>query len=118
MLQKSDRFETLRRLRARDGGHTARRARLPRAVRRADPRNLIWVMPAEEGVPEEIVVVVAGGDPPHPESVLAVPLGARVIAADGGLDHALALRLEGSVAIGDFGSASPEAIPRAEGGGA
>ena len=68
-------------------------------------------------MPEEIVVVVAGGDPPHSESVLAVPLGARVIAADGGLDHALALGLEVSVAIGDFDSASPEAIARAEGGG-
>ncbi len=63
---------------------------------------------------EEIVVVVAGGDPPHPDSVLAVPLGARVIAADRGLDHALALGLEVTAAIGDFDSASPEAIARAE----
>jgi len=83
----------------------------------ADPQNLIWVMPAEEGVSNEVVVVVAGGNPPDPESVLAVPLGARVIAADGGLDHAFALGLDVAIAVGDFDSASPEAVARAEEGG-
>jgi thiamine pyrophosphokinase len=64
-------------------------------------------MPAEEGVSEELVVVVAGGDPPAPAAALAVPLGARVVAADKGLEHALALGLEVNVAVGDFDSASP-----------
>ena len=66
---------------------------------------------------DEVVVVVAGGDPPDPESVRAVPLGARVIAADRGLEHALALGLEVEIAVGDFDSASPEAVARAEAAG-
>ena len=65
----------------------------------------------------EVVVVVAGGHPPDPEAALAVPLGARVIAADSGLEHALALGLEVEIAVGDFDSASPEAVARAEAGG-
>jgi thiamine pyrophosphokinase len=71
-------------------------------------------MPAEEGVLEELVVVVAGGDPPAPSAALAVPLGAPVIAADKGLEHALALGLDVTVAVGDFDSASPEAVEVAE----
>jgi thiamine pyrophosphokinase len=71
-------------------------------------------MPAEEGVSEELVVVVAGGDPPAPSAALAVPLGAPVIAADKGLEHALALGLDVTVAVGDFDSASPEAVEVAE----
>jgi thiamine pyrophosphokinase len=73
-------------------------------------------MPAEEGVSEEIVVVVAGGNPPSPESALSAPLGTPVIAADKGLEHALALGLEVTVAVGDFDSASAEAVARAEAG--
>lgn len=93
-------------------------SRAERAVKRtADPQNLIWVMPAEEGVSEEIVAVVAGGNPPSQDAVLAVPEGAVVIAADKGLEHALALGLEVTVAVGDFDSASPEAVGRAEAGG-
>ena len=65
---------------------------------------------------EEVIVVVAGGNPPDPTSALAVPLGARVIAADSGLDHAFALGLEVELAIGDFDSASPEAVARADAG--
>jgi thiamine pyrophosphokinase len=74
-------------------------------------------MPAEEGVSEELVVVVAGGDPPAPAAALAVPLGARVVAADKGLEHALALGLEVNVAVGDFDSASPEAVDGAAAAG-
>jgi thiamine pyrophosphokinase len=74
-------------------------------------------MPAEEGVSEEVVVVVSGGDPPAPRSALAVPLGATVIAADKGVEHALALGLEVAVAVGDFDSASPEAVAAAEAAG-
>jgi len=74
-------------------------------------------MPAEEGVSDEVVVVVAGGDPPHPEAALAVPAGAVVIAADRGLEHALALGLEVTTAVGDFDSASPETVTNAESAG-
>jgi thiamine pyrophosphokinase len=94
-------------------GNRAERA----AKRAADPQNLIWVMPAEEGVSNGVIVVVAGGDPPDPESALAVPLGARVIAADRGLEHALALGLDVEIAVGDFDSASPDAVARAEASG-
>lgn len=66
---------------------------------------------------DEVVVVVAGGGPPRPDSVLAVPLGARVIAADRGVEHARALGLDVTVAVGDFDSASPEAVAAAEAAG-
>jgi thiamine pyrophosphokinase len=65
-------------------------------------------------VSEKIVVVVAGGEAPRAEAALAVPPGAEVVAADGGLDHARALGLDVSVAIGDFDSASEEALAAAE----
>jgi thiamine pyrophosphokinase len=74
-------------------------------------------MPAEEVVPEEVVLVVSGGEPPDPRAVSAAPLGAPVVAADKGLEHALALGLEVSLAVGDFDSASPEAVAAAEGAG-
>jgi thiamine pyrophosphokinase len=74
-------------------------------------------MPAEEGVSEEIVVVVSGGEPPDSRAALAAPLGAPVVAADKGLEHALALGLEVTVAVGDFDSASPEAVAVAEAAG-
>jgi thiamine pyrophosphokinase len=74
-------------------------------------------MPAEEGVSEEVVVVVSGGDPPAPGSALGVPLGAPVVAADRGLEHALALGLGVTVAVGDFDSAAEEAVAAAEAGG-
>src|SRR6188474_218149 len=74
-------------------------------------------MPAEEGVSEKMVVVIAGGEVPRPEAALAVPPGAEVIVADGGLDHARALGLDVAVAVGDFDSASEEAVAAAEAAG-
>ncbi len=69
-------------------------------------------------MPDGVVVVVAGGSPPTAESVRAVPGDARVIAADKGLEHALALGLAVEIAVGDFDSASPEAVAVAEESGA
>ena len=66
---------------------------------------------------EELVVVVSGGAPPDLRAISAVPLGVPVIAADRGLEHALALGLEVTVAVGDFDSASPEAVDVAEASG-
>ena len=66
----------------------------------------------------EMVVVVAGGEAPDPASARAVPAGAPVVAADRGLEHALALGLTVAVAVGDFDSASPEAVVAVEQAGA
>ena len=57
----------------------------------------------------DTVIVVAGGPPPS-VGADALPAGAPVVAADGGLDHALALRLHVTVAVGDFDSASEAAL--------
>jgi thiamine pyrophosphokinase len=67
---------------------------------------------------EVVVVVVAGGEAPPAGSARDVPLGAHVVAADRGVDHAHALGLEVDLAIGDFDSASPGALEQAEEAGA
>jgi thiamine pyrophosphokinase len=64
-------------------------------------------------VQDEVVVVVAGGKPPRPEAVFAVPVGARVIAADGGLAYARALGIEVELVVGDLDSAAPADIDAA-----
>ena len=61
----------------------------------------------------DTVVVVAGGSPPSSRALEAIPAGAPVVAADGGADHALALGLDVELAIGDFDSATQEAIEAA-----
>ena len=67
---------------------------------------------------DELVVVVAGGvEPPHRKTAHAIPLGTPVVAADSGLERARELGLEVTVAIGDFDSASPEAVSAAEASG-
>ena len=66
---------------------------------------------------EAIVVVVSGGEPPDPRAASAAPLSALVVAADKGLEHALSLGLEVTLAVGDFDSASPEAVAVAESAG-
>ena len=66
---------------------------------------------------EELVVVVSGGEAPDASAALSVPPGTLVVAADRGLEHALALGLEVTVAVGDFDSASPEAVAVAESSG-
>jgi thiamine pyrophosphokinase len=58
-------------------------------------------------VQDEVVVVIAGGEAPRTEAVRAIAPGAHVIAADGGLGHALAFGLEVEAVIGDMDSASP-----------
>jgi len=65
-------------------------------------------------VSEEIVVVVSGGNPPPSPAAAHVPTGAPVIAADRGLDYALALGLDVTVAVGDFDSVTTEALAAAE----
>ena len=63
---------------------------------------------------EPDVVVVAAG----PGPAVAVPAASTVIAADGGLDRAVALGLDVEVVIGDLDSVSQGALARAEERGA
>jgi thiamine pyrophosphokinase len=58
----------------------------------------------------ERVVVITGAAPLDARAVAAVPVGAVLIAADGGLDHALAAGLTPSVLIGDLDSISPDGL--------
>ena len=58
-------------------------------------------------------IVVTGGDPPHPTVRDRLPTGATVIAADSGLDHAIALGLRVDRVVGDLDSVSPEALAAA-----
>lgn len=63
-------------------------------------------------------IVFAGGDPP-PRAVLHhLPGGARVIAADSGLEHAQALGCSVDVVVGDLDSVSTAALERARTEGA
>ena len=66
---------------------------------------------------EEMVVVVSGGEPSLRAPRSPSRPARRVIAADKGLEHALALGLDVTVAVGDFDSASPEAVAAAEAAG-
>ncbi len=67
---------------------------------------------------DRVVVVVAGGESPDPEVMRAIPEDAVVIAADGGLEHARASGVAVTLAVGDFDSASPDAVAAAEAAGA
>jgi thiamine pyrophosphokinase len=64
------------------------------------------------------LVVVAGGPGPVPADVARrLPAGATVVAADSGLDHALALGLTVEAVVGDMDSVSAEALAEAEAAG-
>ena len=66
----------------------------------------------------ETVVVVAGGHPLDGRPCAELPAGATVIAADGGIDRALALGLRVDVAVGDFDSVTAEGLAAAKAAGA
>jgi thiamine pyrophosphokinase len=58
----------------------------------------------------DTVVVFAGGAPPSPRALAAVPPGALIVGADRGAEHALDCALPVAVAVGDFDSISPAAL--------
>jgi thiamine pyrophosphokinase len=71
-----------------------------------------------DGPHGETVVVVTGGDPVDPAHLDDLPAGALVVAADSGIEHALAIGLRIDVAVGDFDSVSAGALQAAVAGGA
>ncbi len=64
------------------------------------------------------VVVFAGGARPPRGVLTAIPVGAAVVAADRGVDHALGLGLRVDVAVGDFDSISAAGLAELERSGA
>ncbi|MGA1074519.1 MAG: thiamine diphosphokinase [Ilumatobacteraceae bacterium] len=58
----------------------------------------------------DTVVVVTGAAPLPPDAASRVPAGAIVLAADGGLDHALAAGLTPAGLIGDLDSVSEDGL--------
>jgi thiamine pyrophosphokinase len=76
-------------------------------------------MPAEERVhgQRSTIVVIAAGEA-DPSVLQRLPAGARVVAADGGVDVALALGLEITVAVGDFDSVTSSGLAAIERTGA
>lgn len=65
----------------------------------------------------ETVVVVAGGPASQPPT-LEIPTGAPVVAADSGVDRALALGLHVEIAVGDFDSVTAGGLETARAAGA
>lgn len=63
-----------------------------------------------------VIIIAGGGLPQAPPEPL--PAGVPVIAADAGVDHALALGLAVTTAVGDFDSATPAGLAAAEAAGA
>ena len=66
----------------------------------------------------QVVIVVAGGAPLRPDVASLVPADPHVLAADGGLAHALTLGLRVEAVIGDLDSVSPQHLQESAAGGA
>ena len=65
----------------------------------------------------DVAIVFAGGDPPPPHVLDGLPAAGVVIAADSGLDHALALGVHVDVVVGDLDSVTPASLQRARDAG-
>jgi thiamine pyrophosphokinase len=64
------------------------------------------------------VIVVTGGEPLDPHLADDVPADALVIAADSGVDHAIAIGRRVDIAVGDFDSVTASGLQRCVDGGA
>jgi thiamine pyrophosphokinase len=73
---------------------------------------------AAPGASDDTWIVVTGGDAIDRATLADIPAGTPVIAADSGVDHALALGLHVDVAIGDFDSVSATGLNDAAAAGA
>jgi thiamine pyrophosphokinase len=62
-------------------------------------------------------VVFIGGDPPHPGVLAHLPRDRWVVAADSGLDHAVALGVGVDLVVGDMDSVTPAVLEVAEAAG-
>jgi thiamine pyrophosphokinase len=89
-----------------------------------DPWNLHRVIPAKGAreivdAPRAVALVFAGGDPVDGNVAARLPTGAvTVVAADSGVEHALALGRTVDLVVGDFDSADPSAVDAAVAAGA
>ena len=61
------------------------------------------------------VVVVAGGDPISVDVIGDLPEGTFVVAADSGLDHAIAIGLDVDLIIGDLDSVAASSLATSRG---
>jgi thiamine pyrophosphokinase len=62
----------------------------------------------------DTVLILAGGEAPTPHVLHALPAAALCVAADSGIDHALAIGLVPAFAVGDFDSVSRDGLARVE----
>jgi thiamine pyrophosphokinase len=62
----------------------------------------------------DTVLILAVGEALTTETLHALPAAALCVAADSGIDHALAIGLVPALAVGDFDSVSAEGLERAE----
>ncbi|HEX9467567.1 MAG TPA: thiamine diphosphokinase [Acidimicrobiia bacterium] len=62
--------------------------------------------------------IFSGGDPPSPSAIAGLPVPDMIVAADSGVEHALALGCSVDVVVGDLDSADPAALDAAVAAGA